>query len=314
MDAKPKDRQSGGQERIAGASGPRGGVVTLLLMMSVCFGSAVPAMGGEEEDGWRLVFADEFDYEGLPDPEKWAYGEGFIRNQEEQYYTVGRQKNARVQDGRLVIEAHRERKNNAEYDPDSDDWRRNRQYAKYTSASLTTRGKHTWSSGRFEARLRIHSQSGSWPAFWVLGVERDEGRGWPFSGEIDIMEFYRGNFLANVAWLRGPDGGTHWETTRFPVERMVEKTGDPDWAEKFHVWRMDWTEDSIRLYVDDILLNEVDLDEATYHWEEDNFNPFRDQKHYIILNLAIGGTEGGDPSEAEFPIRYEVDYVRVYAR
>jgi len=97
-----------------------------------------------------------------------------------------------------------------------------------------------------------------------------------------------------------------WDDFKKPIEEF----GDPAWSSKFHVWRMDWNSDEIRLSVDELLLNTIDLKE-TFNQDIEKANPFR-EPHYILLNLAIGGTNGGDPSTTEFPARFEVDYVRVY--
>ena len=254
--------------------------------------------------GWELVWHDEFDQDGRPNPDNWNFEQGFVRNREYQWYQP---ENAFCENGILIIEGRREKKANPTYDPNSSHWAHSRQFIEYTSASLRTRGKHSWQYGRFEIRAKIEASDGLWPAIWTLGVQRP----WPHCGEIDIMEYYRGMILANVAWWdQGGRWGTHWEDTHTSIEKLIEKTGDPNWADEFHVWRMDWDEHHIRLYVDDILLNEVNVNEATY---ADGFNPFR-QPHYLILNLAIGGTEGGDPSDTEFPTRYKIDYVRVYQR
>jgi beta-glucanase (GH16 family) len=250
--------------------------------------------------GYALVWHDEFERDGAPDPANWRYERGFVRNEELQWY---RPENARVEGGMLVIEARRERVPNPAYDSTATDWRRRRPFAGYTSASLNTRGLHDWKYGRFEMRARIPVSPGMWPAFWTLGTS---GR-WPAGGEIDVMEYYRGMLLANVAWL-GADRRAKWDDTRTPLAAL----GDSTWADRFHVWRMDWDEDEIRLYVDDRLLNTTDLRE-TVNADAEGANPMR-QPHYLLLNLAIGGTNGGDPSESAFPARYEVDWVRVYQR
>jgi beta-glucanase (GH16 family) len=259
-------------------------------------GEATPS-----RDAYELVWSDEFDTDGRPDPLNWDYERGFVRNRELQWY---RPENARCEDGLLVIEARRERVQNPRYDADSPDWRRNREHAEYTSASLRTKGLHEWTYGRFEMRGRIDVRTGLWPAFWTLGSARE----WPACGEIDIMEFYRGTLLANAAWGSSRRWQAVWDDAKKPLEGL----GGPQWAEKFHVWRMDWDEREIRIYVDDQLLNTVDL-EKTVNRDDEKSNPFR-EPHYLILNLAIGGTQGGDPSETGFPARFEVDYVRVYQR
>jgi beta-glucanase (GH16 family) len=252
-------------------------------------------------DGYELIWADEFDRDGRPNPENWTYERGFVRNQEDQWYQP---ENAWVENGKLIIEARRERRPNPNHDPQGSDWRTQRERIEYTSSSLTTRGLRSWQYGRFEMRGRIDIRSGMWPAFWSLGVE---GR-WPYNGEVDIMEYYRGMLLANVAWGSDRPGRPNWDDSRKPIEEL----GGPDWSDQFHTWRMDWDEDEIRIYVDDLLLNAVDLD-RTFNEDEDGRNPLR-QPHYLILNLAIGGTNGGDPSLTEFPARFEVDYVRVCQR
>lgn len=251
-------------------------------------------------EGWKLVWADEFNQEGRPDSRNWNYEAGFVRNQELQWYQPD---NARCENGLLIIEGRRERKRNPNYDPNGRDWRTTREYADYTSACMTTRGMHSWQYGRFEMRGRIDTRPGLWPAFWTLGVNGQ----WPRNGEIDIMEYYRGMLLANAAWGTDKRWVAEWDDIRKPLIEF----GDPDWSRKFHVWRMDWDEHSIQLYVDDVLLNTVDLGK-TFNKDQEAKNPLR-QPHYILLNLAIGGTSGGDPSQTAFPARFEVDYVRIYA-
>lgn len=253
------------------------------------------------QEGYALVWADEFDQDGAPDPRNWAYERGFVRNEELQYY---RPENARCEGGMLIIEARREKFGNPRYEEGSRDWRRNRKEADYTSACLITRGLHQWLYGRFEMRGRIDTRPGMWPAWWTLGTARR----WPGSGEIDIMEYYRGMLLANVAWLGSKPGETRWDDLKKPLEEF----GDPAWSTKFHVWRMDWDQNAIKLYVDDQLLNSTDLAE-TVNGDAEGANPFHEPQ-YMLLNLAIGGKAGGDPSQTEFPGRFEVDYVRVYQR
>jgi beta-glucanase (GH16 family) len=151
-------------------------------------------------------------------------------------------------------------------------------------------------------RARIDTRPGMWPAFWTLGTEGE----WPACGEIDIMEYYRGDLLANAAWGTQKQHEPKWSTTKKPVTSFK----DPQWSRKFHVWRMDWDRQFIKLYVDDLLLNTVALD-TTVNGDGSRKNPFR-QPHYLLVNLAIGGTNGGDPEQTTFPARFEVDYIRVY--
>jgi beta-glucanase (GH16 family) len=117
--------------------------------------------------GYRLVWADEFERDGKPDPGNWTYEMGLVRNEESQWYQP---ENARCEGGLLIIEARRERKPNPTFDPRSPDWKRSRDQAEYTSASLTTKGLHRWQYGCFEMRARIPTRIGLWPAFWTLGI------------------------------------------------------------------------------------------------------------------------------------------------
>lgn len=250
---------------------------------------------------WRLVWADEFNTNGKPDPKNWKFERGFVRNHELQWYQPD---NARCENGLLVIEARREHRPNPAYQANNTDWKINRQSIDYTASSLHTNGLHSWQYGRFEMRGRIDISPGLWPAFWTLGVSGE----WPSNGEVDIMEYYRNQLLANVAWGTDKRYTAKWRSTKKPIPSF----SDPNWSKQFHIWRMDWDETAIRLYVDDQLLNEVALSE-TINQDGTGRNPFR-QPQYLLLNLAIGGDNGGDPSATSFPSRFEVDYVRVYQK
>lgn len=249
-------------------------------------------------DGYRLVWSDEFDRDGPPDSSKWDYEYGFVRNEEAQWYQP---ENAFCKDGLLIIEARKENKPNPRYTAGATDWRRSRPTIEYTSACLITKGRAQWQYGRFEMRGRIDISPGQWPAWWTLGADK----GWPANGEIDIMEYYRGKLLANIACL-GANSKAHWYSNTFSTDSL----GGACWAQQFHTWRMDWTDRFIILYIDDHLLNKVPLD-SLVNRDGSGFNPFR-QPHYMLLNLALGGMNGGDASQAEYPRRMEVDYVRVY--
>ena len=279
------------------------GTVCLFALLS---SGAIPRGSPSVQDpyasgGYKLIWADEFNRDGRPDPARWAYERGFVRNAEYQWYQP---ENAWCEKGLLIIEARREKKANSTNTQAAAGGKEKPPHADYTSASVTTRGLHSWQYGRFVMRGRIDTRPGLWPAFWTVGA----GGRWPASGEIDIMEYYRGMLLANVAWASGNDREAAWDDSRKPITEF----NDPDWSSKFHVWRMDWDSDTIKLFVDDQLLNEVDLT-RTFNKDAEGKNPLR-QPHYIILNLAIGGTSGGDPSKTEFPARYEVDYVRIYQK
>ncbi|MDR2773146.1 MAG: family 16 glycosylhydrolase [Tannerella sp.] len=256
---------------------------------------------------WELVWSEEFNRDGKPDSSVWTYERGFERNEELQWYQPD---NAVCKDGVLIITGRKEKVPNPDYSPESGDWRRNRKFAEYTSSSIKTVGKKEFLYGRFEVRAKIPVASGSWPAIWTLGNTMP----WPSCGEIDIMEYYRiedvPHILANTAWGTDVRHYAKWDDVKIPFSVFREK--DPDWEDKFHVWRMDWDEDAIRLYLDDELLNETLLKDTQNGSVGNHRNPFR-QPHYILLNLAIGGN-GGTPDTAAFPLHYEVDCVRVYQK
>src|SRR5699024_9157088 len=142
--------------------------------------------------------------------------------------------------------------------------------------------------GRLLVRARIDTTTGSWPAIWTKGIERN----WPENGEVDIMEFYQveneSTILANATW--GP-----WSTTHHKFSKFLQK--DPQWPEKFHVWRMDWDENSIKLFLDDELLNEIDFEKENT-LNSFGENPFQ-QPHFLLLNLAVDVRV--DPEDIPFP-------------
>lgn len=276
----------------------------LILLLGAAVGAASSHPEAErqvEVAGWELVWADEFEADGRPNPKNWTYETGFVRNEELQWYQPD---NARCANGLLVIEARRERVANPRHRPGSKDWRRSRSHAAYTSASLTTQGLHQWRYGRFEMKARIDTRAGLWPAFWTLGVAGD----WPHGGEIDIMEYYGGLLLANAFWGDKEKWVPRSSINRFPLARFQ----DPDWSSKFHVWRMDWDERIIQIAVDDRPLAKIDLSK-TFNADAEGKNPLR-QPHYLLLSLAVGGTQGGNPEKTAFPARFEVDNVRVFRR
>ena len=257
---------------------------------------------------YTLVWSDEFDEDGKPNPAYWSFEKGFVRNHELQWY---QDDNAYCKDGMLIIEGRREKKPNPLYVKVSNtDWRRSRPFIEYTSSSLKTAGKKEFLYGRFEIRARIPLESGSWPAIWTLGTTME----WPSCGEIDIMEYYRINndphLLANVAWGTDERYKAEWRTRAVPFRHFLEKNSN--WGKEFHVWRMDWEENSIKLYLDDELLNEVSLNETVNGAWGNYTHPFK-QPHYLLLNLALGAN-GGEPDVLAFPMKYEIDYVRVYQK
>lgn len=254
---------------------------------------------------WKLIWADEFDREGPPDPAKWSHEEGFVRNRELQYYTKGRAENARVENGHLVIEARRERFPNARYQADAPErrWQQHREFADYTSASLTTRGRAAWTCGRIETRVKMPSGRGTWPAIWTLGTNTSQV-GWPAGGEIDILEYVGhepGVVHANVHTRGFNHARGNGRGARLKV---------PDAETAFHVYALEWTPQKLEFFVDDRKFFTLDNDgKGVDSW------PF-DAPQYLILNLAIGGAWGGQKGvdDSIFPQRFVIDYVRVYQR
>ena len=261
----------------------------------------IPLAQQTAKNGYQLVWAEEFNKYSAVDESIWNYEHGFVRNHEDQWY---QKENAYCKDGFLIIEVRKENKPNPLYEEVSSDWRKSRKKISYTSSSLNTSGKKQWQYGRFEMRARIAVGSGLWPAFWTLGVDKE----WPSNGEIDIMEYYRGNILANIA--NGTD--KRWSAQWHNGVKSVESLGGEKWAKEFHVWRMDWDEQEIALYVDDLLLNRVSLDKLV-NKDGSGFNPFK-QPHYILVNFALGGDNGGTIDETLLPAKYEIDYLRVFQK
>lgn len=251
----------------------------------------------DSTENWKLVWSDEFNTNGAPDPANWNYERGFVRNNELQWYQP---ENAFCTNGLLVIEARREHKPNPNFSTNSTNWHASREWIDYTSASLTSRHLREFKYGKFEMRARIDTRLGSWPAFWTLGATPRVR--WPACGEIDIMEYYTGTVLANIGY--GLNGKIKWSSVKKPVAEF----GGSAWEKDFHVWTMEWDEKKIDLLLDGKLMNHLDVASAD---NADQGNPFH-RLEYIILNQAIGGDCGGDPSQTEFPIRFEVDWVRVY--
>jgi beta-glucanase (GH16 family) len=248
---------------------------------------------------WKLVWHDEFNQPGPPNPADWSYEHGFVRNHELQWYQP---ENAFCTNGLLIIEARREHKPNPWFRPDSNNWAAQRKWIEYTSASITTRHKHEFLYGKFEMRARIDIRKGSWPAFWTLGTDMSQV-GWPACGEVDIMEFYARTVLANFGYSL--NSKTKWLAVRKPVAEL----GGDKWAGQFHIWTMVWDKNKMDLLLDGKLMNHLDLTSAE---AADAGNPFH-RPQYLILNQAIGAN-GGDPSDTKFPIRFEIDWVRVYQR
>lgn len=266
----------------------KGGIATITLATNIESVSAIVSV--EHQWGaYQLVWSDEFEGTKL-DESVWTIqtGGGGWGNQEAQYYTA-RPENIRVEDGNLIIEARKE-----EYDNNH-----------YTSARIMSRDKKTFTYGKMEARISLPGGGGLWPAFWMLG----NSGSWPKCGEIDIME-YVGNVPNRIL------GTLH--TTN---DRSGSKSSRAYWGtnieENYHVYGIEWTQeesngrDVIRFYVDDEVFStqtESVIDDMDY-W------PFN-RPHFFIINMAVGGTLGGDITDAVFatPRLMKIDWVRVYQR
>jgi beta-glucanase (GH16 family) len=246
---------------------------------------------------WNLVWSDEFAGSGAPDSTKWGYEKGFVRNQELQWYQPD---NATVGSGLLTIAAQKQQVANPNYDPSSSDWKKSRQFAQYTSTSMTSSGKWSYEYGRFEMCGKIDTRQGSWPAFWVLG----NGKSWPSSGEVDIMEYYASGVRANVCKPSGSN--CDWSGS---VSQSLSSLGGSTWSSEFHLWAMEWDTQSINLSLDDKLVYGFKVSSAV----SSGTNPYMGNPFFVIVNQAIGAN-GGDPTSTTFPITYQVDYVRVYQK
>jgi len=249
---------------------------------------------------WKLAWSDEFDYEGLPDPAKWDYETGFVRNNEMQYYTKARKENARVEKGMLVIEGRKEKFKNPAYKPGSNKWNESREFADYTAASLTTRTKTNWTYGRIAVRAKLPEGKGMWPAIWTLGTNMTS-LGWPRCGEIDIMEFV------------GKEPDKVHATVHYSLDGKHKSNGGKLQTAKpyadFHVYAVEWTTDQMDFFFDDKKYFSITIKNA----DEAGGNPFR-KPHYLLINLALGGSWGGQIDDSFLPAKYLIDYVRVYRK
>jgi len=235
---------------------------------------------------WKLIWSDEFNYSGLPDSTKWNYdvgGHGWGNN-ELQFYTSKKKENARVENGKLIIEARKEKWENKDY----------------TSARLVTKGKGDWKYGKIEVSAKIPSGLGTWPAIWMLGSTSPFH--WPDDGEIDIMEhvgFDQGRIHGSVHTKKY----NHVIGTQKTAQTMV-----PDCSDAFHVYSVEWDAEHVSIAIDG---------KSYFNFKNEHSNydawPF-DNKLHLLLNIAVGGNWGGQKGVDEkiWPRRMEIDYVRVY--
>lgn len=294
---------------------PKIGVVLGAAVASIIFGTTSSAQSGGSTaiageapsasnvktnipNGYSQVWSDEFSEDGLPDPAKWTYDTHRNRkgwyNNEKQYYAAARLENSRVENGLLILEAHEETL--SENSPS--DWGKQ----KYTSARMMTQGLGDWTYGFFEIRAKLPCGVGTWPAIWMLPSDSDVV--WPIGGEIDIME--------HVGYEPGViHHSVH--TKAFNFGRGTQKTTQhdvPDACTAFHKYQLLWTSGFLMFGLDDkpkFLFKKEQ--EGNARW------PF-DKPQHLLLNIAVGGSWGGQKGikKDAFPARMEIDYVRVYQR
>ena len=284
-------------------------IASTLILTALC-GVSVAAQENiaDKYPGYKLEFAEEFDKGTTPDPDKWNFETGMRRNHEDQVYTKD---NATIADGYLVIEARKEQVANPDYQRYSSDWNKKNRYGQYSSASIILKDPYRYHYGIYEVCAKIPVGTGYWPAIWGCGDSYE----WPYNGELDIMEYYGDAIHANLAWGTNTRWSAAWSSK---APKMSEFEGD--FGEKFHIWRTEWDHNSLRISLDDRLINETDLDRTVnpnpgQSWYNvDGYNPYRDpnNKFGVWLNLALGGDNGGSLTNTAFPAQYLVDYVRVY--
>ena len=137
----------------------------------------------------------------------------------------------------------------------------------------------------------------------------ENGR-WPSGGEIDLMEYYQDQILGNFAWASAKAGKPVWNSRKIKLSDLAT---DPEWSSRFHLWSMEWDAQQITLSLDGEPINRLDLNSVRNGGAAGIDNPFR-KPQYLIMNLALGGTNGGPLGDTRLPARFEIDYVRVYQR
>ncbi|UFH34308.1 glycoside hydrolase family 16 protein [Flavobacterium acetivorans] len=268
---------------------------------------SVNSLNAQKKEKWKLVWKEEFNYTGLPNPKKWGYEVGHIRNNEQQYYTNARKENVWVSNGVLSITGRKEIYPNESFKKGSEDWKTKDSTAQYTSASINTLGKAVPIAigrkyGRIEVKAKLPHGGGIWPAIWMMGTNRTEV-GWPKCGEIDVMEFI-GNQPKNIY------GTIHYPD---PIAKGNKSNGNKIIAENldsdFHVYAIEWNEQTIDIYFNDNKYHSFSIDTAG----EGVDNPFR-KPFYLLLNLAMGANWPGPIDDTILPQQFLVDYVRVYQK
>jgi len=256
----------------------------------------------------KLLWSDEFNGpQGTrPSPKVWTseIGGGGWGNSERQYYTNLAANAAMNGSGRLVITANRISNEYAEQvgdAPGTEDILNRCSECQFTSARLKTARKLSFMYGRVEARLKLPQGIGTWPAFWMLGGDLLDGVPWPECGEIDIMEF-RGDI---------PDQSTsaiHGPTTPPGSGLGARFLSGPPLSDEYHTFAIEWKKNQIDFIVDGRPTGSYSsTDTGSRGW-------VYNQKFFLILNLAMGGTYAGeyiDPTLNQAQLH--VDYIRYYS-
>ena len=265
-----------------------------------------------ESPGWKLVWSDEFNYTGHPDPAKWNYEQGYVRHNELEYYTVNRLDNARVDGENLLIELLKETPLSFLPTSINDDWHR------YTSASVNTRDTASWTYGRFEIMAKMPQGKGTWPAIWFLsplrtpnvpgppqprgpdgrevqGPPRGPGGGESSQGEIDLMESWGSRPNRTSVHIHGTKGRT-------PSRSLTVG----DMYGKFHLYALEWYPDHMDFF--------LDQDKILTYTKDPEVGWSFDHPMYLIMNIACGGPDEPAPDDSKIPQFMTVDYVRVYQK
>lgn len=273
----------------------RSSLKTRTVLYACLFFCASTLPSHAQTSDWHLTWSDEFNGPNgsAPDPAKWVIetgGKGYGNDELETY--TARTANVHQENGDLVITALKEDLTGADGIP-----------RHYTSARLNTSGHFAQKYGRFEARIKLPSGKGIWPAFWLLGDDHATNH-WPECGEIDILES-----IGAVDTIYSTIHGPGYSGAKGPSQKYTLPAGERV-DEGFHVYAVEWAPNDLKFFFDDHLIVErtpADLP-AGAKWVYDH--PF-----FVILDLATGGRWPGNPDETTvFPQRMLVDYVRVYSR